>query len=554
MNSTNSNNQRPLNRNSNHSAQGVSVRKENNPSKVSTVRNQTQRPSQKPMPKQGQRPVANIVQKQVIKPAQKAVPGKSRRPVQNRSVQKAPIKKVPNQNPQNIKRPANKQPIKKAVKPVPQKISKADQTKIFKGLVVAIALLLIVLLGVRGYLFFKDETDLINREVTIEAGTTRPDLNMFLSGEPTFPKLVSTNLNFDEININLPQTISFNIKMYGKNFPCKLIVQDSIPPVGQGIAQKIFAAQELPDASECVTGIEDITDVVATWKEIPDYSAGGNFIAVALLTDGCGNETTVSVPLEVTRDDNPPDIVGALDIQTYIGDSISYRTGVIVTDDYDANPVLTIDTTNVNINEPGTYEVFYTATDLSGNEKTVSINLTISEKPEGYVEPEVVYEAAREILDEITEPGMTDEEVALQIIWWCRYNIRFILRTYSNSWTEAAYNAFVYRTGNCFSTAYAVKALLDVAGIENMIIERYPYQTATHFWNYVLINGQWYHCDATWREGYDSYFFMYTTDELLNFWQGGWNGFQFAQEKYPESATESVQYRIDYKNHSMKDA
>ena len=96
---------------------------------------------------------------------------------------------MPDQNPQNIKRPANKQPIKKAVKPVPQKISKADQTKIFKGLVVAIALLLIVLLGVRGYLFFKDETDLINREVTIEAGTTRPDLNMFLSGEPTFPQI-----------------------------------------------------------------------------------------------------------------------------------------------------------------------------------------------------------------------------------------------------------------------------------------------------------------------------------------------------------------------------
>ena len=167
-------------------------------------------------------------------------------------------------------------------------------------------------------------------------------------------------------------------------------------------------------------------------------------------------------------------------------------------------------------------------------------------------EPEVVYAAAREILEEITEPGMTDEEVALQIVWWCRYNIRFILRTESSSWTEAAYNAFIYRTGNCYSTVYAVKALLDVAGFENMIIERYPYETATHFWNYVLINGQWYHCDSTWRQGYDGYFFMYTTEELLNFWDDGWNGFQFDRDKYPESATESVQSRIDYENHTIE--
>ncbi len=557
MNNANGNNSKPLNRNANHSAQGVSVRKGNVPARKPVDRNQMQRPAQKPVQrpvqKQVQKPGQRPVHKQPVNAAPKAAPVKQQRPVQKRPVQKTPVKKVPNQPAQNIRKPVQKQPAKRAFKPVPQKTVKVDQTKLFKGLVIAVAVILVVLLGVGGYSFFKDETGLINREVTIEAGTQRPDLNMFLSGEPTFPQLVSTNLNFDEVNINLPQTISFNIKMYGRNFACKLIIQDSIPPVGQGIPQKLFAAQELPDAASCITGIEDITDVAATWKDIPDYSAGGNFIAVAMLTDGCGNETPVNVPLEVTRDDNAPDIVGALDIEAYIGDSISYRDGVIVTDDYDENPVLTIDTTNVNINEPGTYEVIYTAKDISGNEKAVSINLTISEKPEGYIEPEVVYDVARDILDELTEPGMTEEEVALQIIWWCRYNIRFILRTYSNSWTEAAYNAYVYGTGNCYSTVYAVKVLLDVAGIENMIIERYPYQTATHFWNYVKINGQWYHCDATWREGYDSYFFMYTTDELLNFWQGGWNGFQFAQEKYPESATESVQYRIDYKNHTMKE-
>lgn len=428
-----------------------------------------------------------------------------------------------------------------------------QSAKLIKGLIIAIAAVLLGLLAYGAVTFFRDETSLINQEVTIEAGSVRPDLNMFFAEEPQFPKLVSCNLNFEEVNINLPQTVTFNINMYGGNFPCKLIIADTIPPVGQGIAQKIFACEELPDALSCITGIEDVTDVAATWKNVPDMSLGGSFIVQASLTDGCGNETLVDVPFEVTKDSTGPVIAGTRDIEIYVGDNVTYRNNVVITDDYDENPELTIDTAGVDLNKSGKYDVTYTAKDFSGNETSVTIKLTVHEKPEGYVEPEVVYAAAKEILDSITEPGMTEEEVALQIVWWCRYNIRFILRTNSKSWTEAAYNAFKTHTGNCYSTAYAVKALLDVAGIENMIIERYPYQTATHFWNYVKLNGEWYHCDATWREGYDSYFFMYTTKELQDFWQGGWNGFQYKKDKFPESASKSVQKKIDYKNHKIKE-
>lgn len=427
------------------------------------------------------------------------------------------------------------------------------QSRLMTILMISVIVLLLGLVGVRGYLFYKDETELLIPEITIEAGTVRPDAEMFFKQTPKIPEMVSCNLNFDEVNTDLPQTVRFNISMYGRNFPCKLIIQDTTAPTGEGIAQSIFACDEMPDATACVTGISDITDVTVKWGQIPDMSAGGDFTATALLTDSCGNVTSVDVPFKVTKDSLAPVIEGTRDIEAYIGDSVTYRKGVTVTDDYDENPTLSIDISNVRPDEEGKYEVTYLATDFSGNESSVTVNLTLSQKPEGYVEPEVVYAAAKEILDSITEPGMSEEQVALQIVWWCRYNIHFILRTETRSWTEAAYNAFKYREGNCFSTAYAAKALFDVAGFENMIIERYPYQTATHFWNYVLINGQWYHCDSTWRQGYDSYFFMYTTSELLDFWQGGWNGFQFKQDKYPESASESVQYRIDYKNHKISD-
>ena len=546
MNSTpDGKNNMPPEQNKKHSVEERSIRQGSAPVK------QANRPV--PRPSNAVHTARKAPQRTTQQP-QRPQPVQARKPVQNapqRTPQNAPQRKAPDavkRVPQN----AQTRPVTKAKKTPAKKTETKMNKSIVMLLVGAVIVLVLVLAGAKAVMFFNDENDLLIREVTIEAGSQRPELSMFFSAEPTFPNLVSCNLNFDEVNIDLPQTISFNINIYGKNNACKLLIQDSIPPVGEGVPQKIFASQDLPDAMDCITNINDITDVSATWRDVPDMSNGGNFIAVAALTDGCGNETLVNVPFEVTKDSTPPEIKGALDIEAYIGDSISYRETLIVTDDYDANPSITIDTSAVNVNEEGTYDVVYTATDFSGNETSVTITLTMMEKPEGYVEPEVVYEEARKILDEITEPGMTDEEVCLQIIWWCRYNINFILRTYSDSWTEAAYNAFIYRSGNCYSTVYAVKALLDVAGIENMIIERYPYETATHFWNYVHINGQWYHCDATWRQGYDSYFFMYTTEELLDFWQGGWNGFQFDEDKYPESATESVQDRIDYRKHTIE--
>ena len=474
-----------------------------------------------------------------------------------------------NQRPQhrNPGNPAARRPVKQASAPIrkpaaagkipsrkPHQQTAKKQSNIIKVFLLLAVVLLFALVLAGVFMFLRDESELLNREVTIEAGSVSPDLNMYFKETPAFPGLVSCNLNFDEVNTDIPQTVSFNIGMYGRNYACKLIILDTAAPEGEGVPQKMFTSEDLPEALSCVTGIKDATEVAVSWKDVPDMSTGGNFVARALLTDACGNETVVDVPFEVIKDSNAPVISGAKNIEAYIGDPVAYRDKITVTDDYDASPELEIDTSAVVPDKEGTYGVVYTARDFSGNESSITVDLVLSEKPEGYVEPEVVYEAAREILNEITEPGMTDEEVALQIVWWCRYNIRFLLKTEYNSWTEAAYSAYQYRSGNCYATAYAVKALLDVAGFENSIIERWPYETATHFWNYVLINGQWYHCDATWREGYDSYFFMYTTEELHDFWQGGWNGFQYRVNEYPESATESVQDRIDYKNHTIKAA
>ena len=418
-------------------------------------------------------------------------------------------------------------------------------------LIILLIVLLFGIAAVAAITIYNEDTDLIVRENTVEAGTCA-DLQMYITGEPRFQDYVSCNLDFATVNYTVPQTIRFTIRMYGTNFPCVLNIVDTTPPTAEAVPQTMFSVDEVPPVEECVKNVYDLNEVTVKWAYVPDITSGGNLTAKVSVTDSSGNETIVDVPFMVTKDSVAPVIEGTEDIEVFIGDTISYRENVTVTDDIDPNPILEIDTSEVNMEEPGTYVVTYRAYDFSGNVSEVTINLKLNKKPSTYVEPDVVYAEARKIYDKITNDSMSDMEKALQITWWCRYNIYYVHNCDDSSWTRAAYDGFTKRSGNCYTFAMCAKALFDVAGIENMIIVRDPYIYNPHFWNYINIDGQWYHCDSTPRIGWSSYFFMYTTKELKNFWHNGWNGYNFPEDLYPQSATESVQSKINYAAHKIK--
>lgn len=418
-----------------------------------------------------------------------------------------------------------------------------------------IVLLLLVIIMIAEFLAFdiyERDTGYIVRECTVEAGSTA-SVDMFITKEAQFPQYVSCNLDFSTVDYIIPKTIRFTVRMYGMNFPCVLNIVDTTPPTADAIPQSMFSVDSIPPVEECVTNIYDLNDVTVEWVDTPDVSWGGNVFAKAAVTDSSGNVTIVKVPFVVTRDTVAPVIEGMEDIEVYIGDPIMYRENVTVTDDIDPNPTLEIDTSEVTMDEEGTYTVTYRAYDFTGNVSEETIELTLIEKPDTYVEPELVYEEAQDILDSITWDSMTDMERALAITYWVRYNVYYVSNCDDSSWTRAAYDGLTKRSGNCYTFAMTAKALFDVAGIENMVIIRDPYIYNPHYWNYIKIDGEWYHCDSTPRMGYDSYFFMYTTEELENFWHNGWNGYSFDEDLYPESAEESVQWRINYGSHSISD-
>ena len=399
--------------------------------------------------------------------------------------------------------------------------------------------------------YYDRETAKVKRFVLVEVGSPVSE-EMFFNEQMDFPELEECNLDFSGVNVDVPQTIHFTITYFWTNMECELEIADTTPPTGTGIPQQIFAVEELPDVNKCVKDIKDRTEVTLKWGKIPNYKNGGEFKAEALLTDAVGNTASVMVPISVTKDSTPPVISGTKNYSGFVGSSIVYRDGVTVTDDYDKNPTLSIDTSGVDMSKPGKYKAIYTATDFSGNKTTAEIEVELLKKPKTYVEQETVDKAAQKILDKILKPGMTKMEQALQIVWWCRYNITYVNKGDSTSRNRAAYDAITKRRGNCYGYACAVREMLNLCGIENRFIKRYPYRYSIHYWNYINIDGEWYHCDSTPRKNYNSYFFMYTTKEIQNFHHSGWYGYTFKVEKYPPSATKSVQKKIDYANHKIK--
>ncbi len=355
----------------------------------------------------------------------------------------------------------------------------------------------------------------ILNEVTIETGSAI-DLNAFLT-EPLEDCGFYTDVS--AIDTSVPGSYGVVIKFsdFGKEFHQEAVlnVVDTTAPVGVAVPQMIYCGQ-LPDASCVVTDISDLAPVTVSYASEPDVSNGGEFLFDVVLTDAYGNEGVVQVPFTVIDDHTAPLIYGAHDIEAFIGHSISYLDGITVTDNYDEEPELNVDTSQIDVSTPGEYPVTYTVSDENGNEDSVTITLTLRVEPERYYEVDVLYDLCRELNEQyqIYTEDMTDIEKAFRIFHWAHNNVYYAGVADKTDWTCAAYDGLTTLRGDCY-TYYAVcRAFLDMEGIPNILMTRYPVTWSPHYWNLVYLDGAWYHCDALAFSAVDGYYFMCSEQDI----------------------------------------
>lgn len=254
-------------------------------------------------------------------------------------------------------------------------------------------------------------------------------------------------------------------------------------------------------------------------------------------------EATIPTTEATVPDTEAPVISGTKNLEVYVGSSVSYRSGVTVTDNLDTAPTLTVDSSSVDLATPGTYQVTYSAVDAAGNQSSVTITVTVREKPDGYVDPEVIYQRVDAILAQFIREDMTDREKVEAVYVWTRRDVHLSYGSAPDrdDYLQTAYEFLDVRKGDCFYFFAIQKLMLERLGIPTIDLKKVKASEddSNHYWLLVSVDGgeSYYHFDNVWSRN----LCLVTDDELDTF--SSWvdsNPFNRDKSLYPATPTEKL--------------
>lgn len=296
---------------------------------------------------------------------------------------------------------------------------------------------------------------------------------------------------------------------------------DNGAPQLTGVAPLFTYIGKEPDYLANVSAMDDrdvALEIVVDDSQV-DLNAVGTYDVTYSVTDAAGNTTSVPSTLTVTDDNTAPEIKGVHNISLYLGSTASYRSGIVVTDDKDPAPKLEIDSSKVDLSNPGDYPLVYTARDMTGNETRIEVTVSVAEKPTTYVEEDVITAKADELLKKIVTDEMKADAKVRAIYAYVRSHYTYSGHSDKTDWLQGAYVMMTEGQGDCFNYYAVTKLLLDRCGIPNIDVRKvrnFP-EDSDHYWSLVSVDGgqTYYHLDTTPRVG-DGDDFCLVTDAFLD--------------------------------------
>lgn len=299
------------------------------------------------------------------------------------------------------------------------------------------------------------------------------------------------------------------------------VLADSAPPEIRGVGEIFTYLGTEPDYLAGISAVDELDGEVAVTVDTlgVDLNTVGTYEITYTAADSVGNTAAVSGTVTVTDDNTPPVIRGIRDITVYLGSTVSYRSGVLATDDQDESPKLEIDSSKVNLSAAGTYTVVYTARDKTGNVTYAEVTVTVAEKPETFVAEEVIFAKADELLAKFITEDMTAEKKVRAIYNHLRWNYGYTNDSDKTDWLQAAWVMMTEGRGDCFNYFALTKLMLERCGIPNIDVRKVPNseRDSDHYWSLASIDGgsTYYHLDTTPRMG-DGDNFCLVTDAFLD--------------------------------------
>ena len=375
-------------------------------------------------------------------------------------------------------------------------------------------------------------------ELEMEAGGEFPAAQSFLAEKRDVQVLYA---NSSAVKPNVPGVYDVMLTCEGKEYSARIRVKDTVAPTAA--VQDINSLGRVPEAADFVVSYEDATEVTVRYVDAPAADVEGEQIVTIELEDLGGNKTQYQAKLTLTIDREAPVITGVTDKTVYLNESVSYKSGITVTDDMDPNPVWDVDADAVDLSKVGEYPVTYTARDASGNETVVSCVVKVLEKKDYYVPYETIYQEVDAILEQIIEEDMTLQEQVWAVYVWIRTNNTYVNHSDKEDWMQAAHVMMTENKGDCFNYYSLCKLMLDRLGIPNMDVRKVKnYEgDSDHYWSLVSLDGgnTWYHVDTTPRTNPAS--FCLVTDKFMDDYSAA-NGNCFNRDKslYPATPEEDL--------------
>lgn len=111
------------------------------------------------------------------------------------------------------------------------------------------------------------------------------------------------------------------------------------------------------------------------------YTKSGDYDNTITVTDDAGNTSDIDIKISVI---DAPSINGISDKTVTVGDTVDYLSGITAVDGKgtDITGNIEVDSSKVDINTPGTYQITYKVTDSYGFSTGANCNITVNEKKE----------------------------------------------------------------------------------------------------------------------------------------------------------------------------
>ncbi len=169
-----------------------------------------------------------------------------------------------------------------------------------------------------------------------------------------------------QVNIEKIGTYELIYKLNDKEYILKVEVVDTVAPTFEVNSLDIDLGRNV-SVEDIVKNINDQTETKSYFKETYDFSKEGEQEVIVVVEDAGGNKTEKSANVKIVKDEEKPTLSGLHDISVTKNGKINYLTGVTAKDNRDPHPQIDVNSSQVDTNQVGVYNVIYTVTDRSGN-------------------------------------------------------------------------------------------------------------------------------------------------------------------------------------------